>query len=97
MEYDIGVGCQPRIIPFVNAVIVQDHMNVFALRHLRHQMIHEVQKLQAALVLSDLRVDRTGRDFQGGKQIQRPVTFVGALEPADDFAIVGLHVPGRPL
>ncbi len=72
-------------------------MNVFALGHLRHQMIHEVQKLQSALLPGDLRVDRSGSDFQGGKQIQRPMALVGALEPADDCAIVGLHVPSRPL
>ena len=81
MEHDIGVCGQPRIVPFVNAVIVQDHVNVFALGHVRHQMIHEVQKLQSALVPGDLRVDRPGSDFQGGKQIQRPVTLVVRLNP----------------
>jgi hypothetical protein len=44
-----------------------------------------------ALVPGDLRVDCTG--FQGGKQIQCPVMFVGTLEPAKDFAMVGLTYP----
>jgi hypothetical protein len=44
-----------------------------------------------ALVPGELRVDCTG--FQGGKQIQCPVMFVGTLEPAKDFAMVGLTYP----
>src|SRR5258706_14565360 len=44
-----------------------------------------------------LRFNLAGADFESGKQIQRPMTLVSALQPPHYFTAVGLHITRGPL
>jgi hypothetical protein len=56
----------------------------------------EVSKVLPLFEPGELRVNLTGLDFQSGKQIQRAVSLVSALQRAHYFAAIGFHIPGRP-
>jgi hypothetical protein len=62
----------------------------------RQYVVQEAAKILPLLILRKLRLNLAGADFEGGEQIQRPVTFVSAFQPAHYFTAVGLHITGEP-
>lgn len=92
----MGMMSQSGVVVLVDAVIVQDHVNLFSGRKIGDHAIHECEKLHPALLSGRLCMNGTGRDFQCGKQIEGAMTLVGALEPANDCPTVGFNIARLP-
>ena len=68
--------CQPVVVPFMGGIVVEDDVDFFVLRLLCKHTIKEALKIFPLLVVGKLRVNLAGADFQGGEQIQCPVTLI---------------------
>ena len=80
MKEDIGMRSQPQIVPFMDAVIIQDDVHFFVRWEFRHDAIHELQKLHTTFKFCCLSVNGTGSHLQGSKEIQGSMPLVRALE-----------------
>src|SRR5665811_1591405 len=78
----------------MRGIVVEDHMDFPVLRLIGQHAIQEATKVLPLLEFGELRVNLAGADFEGGEQIQRPVTLVSAPQPAHYFTAVGLHITG---
>src|SRR6266568_5287095 len=87
---------QPVVVSFMRRVVVEDDVEFPVLRMIRQHAIQEGTKVLPLLEFGELRVNLASLDFESGKQIQRAVTLVSALQRAHDFAAVGLHIAGGP-
>lgn len=83
---------QPILVALVRRVVVKNDMDLLVLRLVGQHVIQEAAKILPLLILRKLRLPLARADLESGKQIQRSVTLVGALQPANYFAAVGLHV-----
>lgn len=95
--HSLFVFGEPIVVPLVSRGIIQDHMDLLIRWQFRQHAIKETQKVFPLLEFSGLGVDVAGTDFKSGEQIQRAVTFVGALQGTHHHATGGLHVPAEPL
>src|SRR5258708_28852838 len=80
----------------MRGIVVEDDVDLPVLRLIGQHAVQETAKVLPLFEFGELRVNLAGADFEGGEQIQRPVTFVSALQPADYFTAVGLHITGGP-
>src|SRR5208283_2436264 len=94
MKVDVGMSGQPDVILLVNAVVVQDDMNLFIVGHVGHNVIHELDEFDSSLPLCCFGVDGSGGYLQGGEEVQGAVPLVGALQPSHYRAARCLHVTG---
>ena len=84
---DVGMSFQPPILfGFVSIKIIQHDMNFPALV-VRHDAIHEIQKLTTAAPLVMTSLDLAGHDVESRKQRSRPVAFVAMAETIHGLAI----------
>ena len=72
-------------------------MNFSPLGLLCDHIVKECLKVHALLCRCNLALDLTGGDLQGGKQVQRAVTFVCALHCAHDLAATGVDITAGSL
>ena len=80
MEVDIGVPSEPSVALFVGAIIIQNHVEFFLGRVIRHHLVHEQQELLPALKGGFLRLDQARGHIKGGEQVECTVALVGAFE-----------------
>lgn len=85
---------QPVVVSFMRGVVIEDHMDFPVLRLISQHAIQEAAKVLPLLGFGELRVNLASINFEGGEQIQRPMTLVSALQGAHYFAAVGLHITG---
>src|SRR5436305_12459608 len=84
----VGVARQPKVtLWLVRREIVEDHVD-FPLRIVRHDLVHEVEKLDASASFVVAAGDLAGGDFQGCEQRCRPVPLV-VVRLADQRAAGG--------
>ena len=81
MKMHVGVLGQPLIVLLMRTVVVENHMNMVLPRNLADHFLKEGLKVGALLSGSSLRLNGSGGDVQGGKQVDRAVALVGALQP----------------
>src|ERR1700680_2752215 len=92
MEMHVGVLREPRIVLLMRAVVIENHMNLLLQRSLADQVVEEGLKVRALLSGSSFRLNGSGGDVQCGKQVDRAVAFVGALQPAHQLTAAGENV-----
>src|SRR3990167_3202991 len=97
MKEDIGMCSQPRIVPFMDAVIIQDYMHFFVGLEFRHHLVHELQKLNTTFKFCGLRVNGAGSHFQGSKEIQGSMPLVRTLESSDDLPAGRFYITSSSL
>src|ERR1019366_8106661 len=85
VKMDVGMLGQPGVALLMRAVIVQDHVQFLLGQSLLYNLVHKLQKLFPPFALGEGRPDFSGRDPQGGKQVERPMALVGALVSAHDL------------
>ena len=71
---------QPVVVLLVRAVVVQDHMDFFVHRALQHHAVEESAKIFPLLLRRGLCIDMPAGHFQGRKEVQSTMAFVGALQ-----------------
>ena len=69
MKMDVWMGVEPRVISFMDAVVVQDNVDLLFLRNIGHYLIHELQELDSPLLHGGLRTDGSGRYFQRSEKV----------------------------
>ena len=92
MKGHIGVLCQPGLVLLVGRQVVQDHMDLLGRGIVCHDLVHEELKVFPLLGLGCLSPDGPRGHLKGGKEMDRPVTLVGALHSSDDLPARGLDV-----
>src|SRR6516165_5347215 len=96
VKRDIGVRGQPSFVLFVGTVVVENDVDLAIGGLIVNELGHEGLEIDALLGLCGLAADEPGGDFQGGKEVDRAVSLVGALEALDDLTAAGLNIAGRP-
>ena len=97
VECDVGMRGEPVVIFLVRVEVVENNVYLAIGRLIGDDFIHECLKVGALLGLRRLASDDAGGDLQSSKEIDCPVTFVGALHPLHDLAAAGLNVAARSL
>ena len=59
-------------------IVVEDHVYFPVLRLIGQHAFQKAKKVLPLLVFGELRVNLASIDFEGGEQIQRPVTLVSS-------------------
>ena len=60
MEKDIGVLIEPGVVALMDAVVIQDHMNLSFNGNLSNHPVHEIQELHSSLEFCALSMDQSG-------------------------------------
>ena len=93
MKVHVGMLGEPGVAFFVRAVVVQNDVQITIRWSVGYDLIHKLEELFSSLQRGLAGLDLACGHLQGGEQVQRAVTFVGALEAAHDLAVVGFHIP----
>ncbi len=72
---------QPVIVSLVRRVVIKNDVDLRVWWLIGQHTIKEAAKILPLLKLRELRLHLASTDFEGGKQIQRPVALVSALQP----------------
>jgi hypothetical protein len=67
--------CQPVVVAFVGGIVVEDDVDFFVLQLLCKHAFQEAPKVFPLLIVGKIRVNLAGANFQGGEQLQCPVTL----------------------
>jgi hypothetical protein len=86
------MGGQPLVVFLVRAVVVEDDVNLLIVWNINDQLVHERLKVRALLGVSRLRFDFARSDIECGKQVDRAMSLVSALQSPHDFAAAGEYV-----
>src|ERR1700749_4972976 len=94
VKRDIGMRRKPSLVLLMGAVIVEDDVDVAVGRLVRDDFGHESLEIDALFGLCGLAADDPGGDLQGGKEVDRAVPFVGALQTLHNLAAARLNIAG---
>src|SRR5271167_4855098 len=97
VESDIGVSGKPSFVLLMGTVVVEDDVDLAIGGLVFDNLGHEGLEVDALFGLCGLAADKPGGNFQGGKEVDRAVPLVSALEALDDLTAAGLNIAGRPL
>src|ERR1700757_3325963 len=80
VKRDIGVRRKPSLVPLMSAVIVEDDVDLPVGRLVRDDLGQKGLEVDALFGLCGLAADDPGGDLQGGKQVDRAMPLIGALQ-----------------
>jgi len=93
----IGMTAQPVLVFLMGRQIVQNHMDFLFRRIILHDLFHEVLEVFPLLGLGRLASNDARGDCKRCKEIDGPMTLVGAFHATNHFSALGFDIFGRAL